>query len=68
MTTADAQPARMPRDAYRVLLDDLVRARGPERVAFFATSVEGQIYPNGMDETSGLIVDERGRVFFFWTG
>jgi hypothetical protein len=68
MTTADAQPARMPRGAYRATLAALIRARGLDRFAPFATSVEGRIYPNGMDETSGLVVDERGRVFFFWTG
>jgi hypothetical protein len=69
MTTHRDQtrPQRMRRDAYRATLDALIRSKDVGRFAFFDTTIEGRIYPNGMDETSGSIVDERGRVFEFWT-
>jgi hypothetical protein len=62
------RPRRMSRDAYRAALDDLIRSKGLERFALYDTTIEGRVYPNGMDETSGSVVDDRGRAFDFWTG
>ena len=62
-----AMPRRMRRDAYCAELDALIRSKARGRFAYFDTTVEGRVYPNGMDETSGSIVDESGRVFEFWT-
>ncbi len=61
------RPRRMRRDDYRAALDALIRSKGLGRFAVYDTSVEGRIYPNGMDETSGSVIDDRGRAFDFWT-
>ena len=41
--------------------------RGLTRFAIFDTVGEGRFYPNGMEERSGDVLNEDGRVWFFWT-
>jgi hypothetical protein len=67
MTTARIYPKRMPRDAYRAALRALIAAREPGRFHIFGTSVEGEIFPDGMDKTTGLVLTPDGRVFYFRT-
>lgn len=45
------------------LLDDL----GICRRAIFYDVGESTIFPDGTESMSGLVADELGRVFFFWT-
>lgn len=55
----------------RELLDELIRARiqPVQRYAFSFTTGEGRYLPGTtVEESSGYIVDETGRVFFFWFG
>lgn len=51
-------------------LPDLIRQREPglDRYAFFFLTGEGQPLPSGGEETSGFLIDDRGRVFSFWLG
>jgi hypothetical protein len=49
--------------AIEALLDDL----GFGRRAIFDDVGEGTIFPDGTESMSGLVVDELGRVFMFWT-
>jgi hypothetical protein len=63
-TVGDITPAVA---RQRAALDALVRARGLNRFAFFGTSGEGRSFPDGQEETSGSVFDDRGRVFDFWT-
>lgn len=46
--------------------DPLVRERGLERFAYFFVTGEGAFFPNGEEEASGYVLNEDGRVFFFW--
>ena len=50
------------------LLEQLVHARGVGRHAFFFVSGEGITMPNGVEEESGYVIDEQGRIFSFWLG
>jgi hypothetical protein len=59
-------PARDPRP--RAILDELVRRHGLERDAYFHVTGEGRYFPDGTEDVSGYVVDDRGREFFFWTG
>ena len=55
----------------RILLDELIRARiqPASRYAFFSTSGEGRYLPGTkVEESSGYVIDELGRVHFFWFG
>ncbi len=63
MRDRPADPERM-----RSALDALVRAKGLERWAYFGTTVEGIALGDDLEEYSGSVVDERGRVFDFWMG
>ena len=49
------------------MLDALVRARGLQRFAYFLVTGEGRFLPNGVEVTSGHVLDATGRVFRFWT-
>lgn len=49
-------------------LDALIRAKGLERYAYFFTTVEGLELPDDLEEYSGHVIDEQGRVFRFWMG
>ena len=46
----------------------LLAARGIERFGVFSDIGEGTRLPDGTEDVSGYVVDDRGRVFFFWTG
>jgi hypothetical protein len=50
------------------MLDQLVEARGLGHRAFFFVTGEGDELPNGVEEVSGHVIDEQGRIFYFWTG
>jgi hypothetical protein len=50
------------------LLDRLARARGLKRYAFFFVTGEDDLLPNGVETSSGFVIDDHGRVFSFWTG
>jgi|SRR5215216_6542902 hypothetical protein len=50
------------------ILDRLVESRRIGRHAFFFVTGEGEIMPNGVEEASGHVIDERGRVYAFWLG
>jgi hypothetical protein len=54
--------------AYTEALDALVKAEGASPYAPFFVAGEGRRMPNGLEETSGYVVDTHGRVFSFWTG
>jgi len=49
-------------------LDELVGARLAGRFAYFFVVNEGDVLPDGTETESGLVIDEEGRVFAFWTG
>jgi hypothetical protein len=49
--------------AVEAFLDDL----GIGRRVLFDDVGEGTIFPDGTESMSGHVVDELGRVFFFWT-
>ena len=51
----------------RAMLDGLVRERGLQRFAYFLVSGEGQFLPNGIEITSGHVLDTTGQVYRFWT-
>lgn len=52
----------------RAMLDRLMRRQGLDRYAFFLVTGEGRFFPNGLEDASGRIIDDHGRVFSFWTG
>lgn len=49
-------------------LEHLAREQGLTRFGFFFVTAEGRYLPNGAEEKSGYVVDDRGRAFAFWTG
>ena len=51
----------------RAILNALVRDRGLQRFAYFLATGEGSFLPNGVEATSGHVLDASGRVFRFWT-
>jgi hypothetical protein len=55
-------------DAQRAALRSAVEGLGLKRFAFFGTSIEGKIYPDGIEERSGFVLNEDGRIWGFWTG
>lgn len=61
-------PTRAPAAEQRSALRAALIAHGLHRFAVFGTSVEGRIYPNGIEERSGSVLNEDGRIWFFWTG
>jgi hypothetical protein len=44
----------------------LIAAKLQGRFATFGGSSEGLFMPDGTEEASGFVVDEHGRVYFFW--
>jgi hypothetical protein len=50
------------------ILEHLAKGRKLGRHAFFFATGEGDLMPNGVEEASGHLIDERGRVFAFWVG
>lgn len=63
-----AQPDVHPLDDEAAILDYLIGARRIGRHAFFFVTGEGDTMPNGVEEASGHVLDERGRVYAFWLG
>jgi hypothetical protein len=47
-------------------LTRLLRERGVDRYGLFLVSGEGRKLPDGGEATSGYVIDEAGRVYFFW--
>lgn len=48
-------------------LDRLIRSKGISRYGIFASVGEGSFFPDGTEDSSGYVIDERGRVFSYWT-
>jgi len=61
-------PPRASHHVQRSALREAIAAWGVGRFALFGASEEGLIYPNGVDEVSGLVLNEQGRLWSFWTG
>ena len=57
----------VPDPSARATLDALVRGRGLDRFAYFHVTGEGETFQNGMETTSGKVMDASGRVYRFWT-
>ena len=51
----------------RAMLDALVLERRLHRFSYFLVTGEGRVLPNGVEVTSGHVLDATGRVFRFWT-
>ena len=62
-----AAAEKVPDPRARAILDALVRSKGLERYAYFFVTGEGHFFPNGVEESSGSVIDDHGRVFDFWT-
>ena len=60
-------PEQVPDPRARATLDALVRSKGLGRFAYFFVTGEGTFFPNGIEEASGSVIDDQGRVFDFWT-
>ena len=56
-----------PDTAHEDLLRRLVAARGLRDFAFFFLTGEGRMLPNGLEVTSGTVIDRTGAVYSFWT-
>ena len=67
MIGEDTTQRAAPDPDARAMLDTLVRARGLQRFAYFLVTGEGSFLPNGVEVTSGHVLDASGRVFRFWT-
>jgi hypothetical protein len=63
-----AQPTVRPMDNEADILEWLVQARQLGCHAFFFVTGEGDLMPNGVEEASGHVIDEHGRVYAFWLG
>ena len=50
------------------ILHKLLREKGLERYALFFLSSEDNQLPGGLEETSGFVIDDRGRIHYFWMG
>ncbi len=50
------------------ILEHLAKELELGRHAFFFVTGEGDFMPNGVEEASGHLIDEHGRVFAFWLG
>jgi hypothetical protein len=50
------------------ILEQLVESRELGRYAFFFVTGEGETMPNGVEDASGYVIDEHGRVYAFWLG
>jgi hypothetical protein len=50
------------------ILEQLVRDRRLGRHAFFFVTGEGEFMPNGIEDASGHVIGEDGRVYAFWLG
>jgi hypothetical protein len=48
------------------VLTRLLHERGIDRYGLFLVSGEGRRLPGGVEATSGYVVNETGKVYFFW--
>jgi hypothetical protein len=64
-----AEPRRSPDRFERAFaaLGPLFAERGLVRYATFHEVNEGTPFPDGTEDLSGNVIDDQGRVFFFWT-
>ena len=67
MIGEDTTQKAVPDPESRAMLDALVRERGLEQFAYFLVTGEGRFLPNGIEVTSGHVLDATGRIFRFWT-
>jgi len=67
MIDEDMTQRAVPDPEARAMLDALVRENGLEQFAYFLVTGEGRFLPNGVEVTSGHVLDATGRVFRFWT-
>jgi hypothetical protein len=49
-------------------IERLVRERGLRQFGLFFVTGEGDFFPNGDEEQSGYVIDNRGQIYSFWTG
>lgn len=49
-------------------IERLVRERGLRKFGLFFVTGEGEELPNGDEEQSGFVIDDKGRAYSFWTG
>jgi hypothetical protein len=63
-----SQHADRPATREAQVLERLVRPRVQGPHAFFFVSGEGTFFPNGVEESSGYVIDRHGSVWSFWTG
>jgi len=55
-------------ERQRETLHRLLRDRGLHRYGLFFVTGEGTPLPDGLEATSGFVIDERGQVYSFWLG
>lgn len=67
LPTSKRPNLQAPRSAIREALERAILERGLTRFAIVDTVGEGRSYPNGMEERSGDVMDQDGRVWMFWT-
>lgn len=60
------RPTRI--DDESQIRERLMEDRALGRHAVFFVTGEGDVMPNGVEEASGHVIDEQGRVFAFWLG
>ena len=65
MTTRQAEDTY---ERHVATLERLLAERGVGRYATFSEVGEGTFFPDGTEDASGFVVDQHGRVFFYWTG
>jgi len=56
-----------PETTQEDMLRRLIEERGLRDFAFFFLTGEGRMLPNGLEVTSGTVVDRTGAVHSFWT-
>lgn len=49
-------------------LSTLIQEKGLRRYGVFFTTGEGATMPNGEEESTGFVIDDAGRVFFYAIG
>ena len=62
MTTRQAEDTY---ERHVATLERLLAERGVGRYATFSEVGEGTFFPDGTEDASGFVVDQRGRVFFY---
>lgn len=64
---AEPQPRQDRFERSVAAIEALLDERGIGRHALFHEVNEGTAFPDGTEAMSGHVVDERGRIYFFWT-